>query len=295
MNLGECIAAHPLELRRDGVFDTPGLLSDPQPNMLVFLEDRRYLSLLQRTLQVSCVITTVELAQSIEAGRGLAVAGNPRRAFYLLHNRLAASGFYWEDFASEIHPTAHVHPSACVAEKNVRIGPGSIVEPRVVIMERCLIGSDVTIRAGTVLGSIGFQTEHFEDATVDLSHAGGILIHDGVHILANAVIASAIFRQFTTIGRETRVGNGAFVSHNVQIGPRCFIGHGVVVNGNVQIGREAWVGPGAVLTNNITIGERACISLGSTVIGSVASNQRVTGNVAVEHRRFLRHLASFHE
>ncbi len=114
---------------------------------------------------------------------------------------------------------------------------------------------------------------------------------DVIHCHNYMDAARAFFRQPTTIGPSTRVGNGAFVSHNVRTGRRCKIGHGSVVNGYVTIGDDVWIGPGATLANSITIGDGAGISLGSAVIGDVAAGQRVTGNVAVDHRRFLRHIS----
>jgi UDP-3-O-[3-hydroxymyristoyl] glucosamine N-acyltransferase len=118
----------------------------------------------------------------------------------------------------------------------------------------------------------------------DMIHAGEIVVEDGALILANAVIAAAVFRQATRIGREARIGNCAFVSHNVQIGSRTYVGHGCVVNGNVRVGEEVWIGPGATVTNNISIGDHAHIALGSVVIRSVAARERVAGNFAVARR-----------
>jgi len=280
---------------RDGEFETLGMLSDPQPGMLAFVEGDHSLRQVSRVPRISSIVATPVMASKLGAlpDVGIATSDEPRRSFFEVHNHLArTTDFYWRDFPTAIDESAEVHPRAYVAERNVRIGPGTVVEPGACIHERCLIGASVVIRSGAVLGSEGFQTGRGGDRMIDMDHAGGIRVGDRVRILAGAVVAAAIFRQFTTIGEDDRVGNQAFVSHNVQIGPRCLIGHGSVVNGNVVIGRDAVIGPGATLAHSIRIGEGSDVSLGSAVISDVAAGKKVTGNVAVDHFRYLRHIAS---
>jgi len=278
---------------RDGVFRTLGFLSDPQPGMLVFLESRDYLEALVRTPDVSCVVTTEALAEDLPCGPGLAISAEPRRTFMRIHNQLATgTEFYGSGFPTQVDPTARVHARAFVADRNVRIGAHTVIGPNATVMERCTIGASVTVWPGVVLGSAGFQTARCGGDTVDMVHAGGLRIQDRVEILPNAVIATAVFRQATTVGDDVRIGNLAFLSHNVQVGARSFIGHGATVNGNVRIGADAWVGPGAVLSNNITLGDGATVSLGATANRNVHAGQRVTGMLAVDHATMLRHLAS---
>jgi UDP-3-O-[3-hydroxymyristoyl] glucosamine N-acyltransferase len=261
--------------------------------MLAFLEDRKFLRLLRRTPEISCVITTRELSRELRDIPGLAIAQNPRRVFFDFHNHLAQhTEYYWSDFPTKVAKTAKIHPRACIAEKNVRIGPGTVVEANATIAERCIIGASVVIRAGSVVGLIGFQTSRFDDRMVDMVHAGGVRLHDHVEVMANAVIARAVFREYTAIEEYCRIGNVAFVSHAVKIGPRSLIGHGAVVNGNVRIGADVWIGPGATLVHSIEIGDGAQVSLGSAVMRTVRAGQRVTSNVAIDHRRYLRHVAS---
>lgn len=96
----------------------------------------------------------------------------------------------------------------------------------------------------------------------------------------------------TSLGKYVRIGNGAFVSHNVRVGDRTFIGHNATINGNTTIGNDAWIGPNATISNLLYIGDRAEISLGAVVIRSVPAGTRITGMTAIEHRRMLRHVAS---
>jgi UDP-3-O-[3-hydroxymyristoyl] glucosamine N-acyltransferase len=293
MRLKEIETIVPVAVVRDSLFQTLGFLSDPQAGMLVFLGSPDYLGQLRETPEASCVLTTEALAAELPSIPGLAVGADPRRSFFELHNHLASrTQFYGSGHATEVHPTARIHPRAFVADRNVCIGAHTVIGPNATVMERCTIGASVTVWPGAVLGSAGFQTARCGGEFVDMLHAGGIRIHDRAEILSNAVIATAVFRQATTVGEDARIGNLAFLSHNVQVGPRSFIGHGATVNGNVRIGADAWVGPGATLSNNITLADGATVSLGATVSRDVSAGRRVTGMLAIDHAIMLRHLAS---
>ena len=280
------------DLVRDGEFQTLGFLSYPHSGMLVFVESSRFLAKLRRTPEAVCVIITPDLAANLKFAGGWAISENPRRSFHLIHTHLAAQGFYWTDFDTEIHPSACIHPRAFVAGRNVRIGARTQIEANATILERSLIGSDVSIRAGAVIGSVGFMGMPGRVHLEEMIHAGGILLGDRVQVMANAVVASGIFHDSTQIGPGARIGNCAFVSHGVQVGSGSSIGHGAMVAGYVEIGEDAWIGPGASLVNGISVGHRAHVALGSVVIGNVGPEQRVAGNFAVGHRALLKHLAS---
>jgi len=292
MLLSEVSSLGGADLVRDGEFQTLGFLSCPHPGMLVFVESSRFLARLARTPDAVCVITTPNLAGDLKFNGGCVTSENPRRSFHLIHSHLAARGFYWTDFDTEIHPTACIHPRAYVAARNVRIGAHTNIEPNATVLERSLIGSEVTIRAGAVVGSVGFMAMPSAELSGEMVHAGGISLGDRVQVMSNAVVASAIFHDCTEIGPGARVGNCAFVSHGVRVGRGSSIGHGAVVAGYVQIGEDAWIGPGASLVNGICIGHRAHVAVGGVVIGNVEPEQRVAGNFAVGHRALLKHLAS---
>src|SRR5713101_3306260 len=191
MLLSEVSNVGGVDLVRDGEFHTLGFLSYPHPAMLVFVESSRFLGKLGRTPEAVCVIITPDLASNLKFTGGCAISENPRQSFHLIHTHLAAQGFYWTDFVTEIHPTACIHPRAFVAGRNVRIGAHTQIEANATILERSLIGSDVSIRTGAVFGSVGFMRMPGPEYPGEMIHAGGILLGDRVHVLANAVVAAA--------------------------------------------------------------------------------------------------------
>ncbi len=293
MKLSDAARLVPLQVLREGEFNTLAFLSDPEPEMLVFVESRQFLRALNKCAHAACLITTPELSEETGFAGGLAVYESPRRAFHEIQCGLAAlEGFYWRDFPSEIDPTAQVHPTAFVAPRNVRIGAGTVIGPKAVVLERCSVGEDCVIQPGAVLGSTGFQATRTDGWMAELPHAGSLEIGAGTHVFANAVVALSAFRRPSTVGEQSRIGSCAFVSHNVDIGSKTFVGHGCVVNGHVRIGDGVWIGPGSTLANGISVGEGARITMGSVVIRTVQAGEHVSGNFAVEHQALLRHTAA---
>lgn len=293
MRLSELPSHIDATVLRDAEFHNLGFLFDDLPDRLIFVESRRFVPAARTSTGLRCVLCTPELVSSFPEAAGLAFTSEPRLAFFQLQRFVVEeTEFYWEPFASEIHPSATIHPRAWIAPQNVRIGPETVVHANAVIGEHSLIGASVQVQAGAILGSEGFQTAQEGDGLIQMLHGGGILVQDHAVIFANAVIARGVFRQMTSLGKYVRIGNGAFVSHNVRVGDRTFIGHNATINGNTTIGDDAWIGPNATISNLLHIGDRAEISLGAVVIRSVPAGTRITGMTAIEHRRMLRHVAS---
>ncbi len=265
-----------------------GFIESAIENRLVFAESKDTLALALRGDGVSAVLTTPELASAVPAsGRGLVVAEQPRRLFVDAHNWIAThTDFYGTPAPTFIDPLAYVAASAHIDPVGVVIGPGSRVEARAVILTGTEIGANVTVQPGAVLGGEGFQCMRFADDVIDCAHVGKLRIGDRTVVMANAVVAKAVFRQHTTIGADSRIGNTAFISHNCQVGTRCLIGHGAVVAGNCVIGDGVTIGPGAICTDRIVIGNGATITLGAVVTTHVPSETRVTGNFAMPHGQF---------
>jgi UDP-3-O-[3-hydroxymyristoyl] glucosamine N-acyltransferase len=227
----------------------------------------------------------------VPEGIGVATCVQPRVVFAQIHNRLVECGFYWTNFETIIHPGARVHPSAFVADRNVRIGAGTEVMPHATILERCVLGEEVMVGAGAVLGGEGFQRVRGSEPMLEMKHAGGLTVGSRARFLAGAVVATGLFRSNTELQRDVRIGSQAFVSHDVTVGERTLIGHGAVVNGNVKVGANVWIGPGAVVSNDLNVGDDAFVSLGAVVVRDVPPGARLSGNFAMPHRRFLRFLS----
>jgi len=158
MRLSEIARLAPVRVVRDAQFEDLGLLGSADDAILVYLVEEHAIRRLERTPGAVAVITTAELADRVPSGLGLAVADRAEDAFYAAHAALMEkTEFYWKSFPTEIHPTASVHQRAWIEPRNVRIGPRAVIEPHVTIFERVVVGEDSVVRAGTVIGSEGFE------------------------------------------------------------------------------------------------------------------------------------------
>ncbi len=289
--LSEIAALVEIDVERDASVSNLGFVSSPLPGMLTYAATS---SFLEAAVQSGCtaVIVPPSLAESVPQNLGLVVGHEPADAFHRIHQSLAdRTDFYGDDIESRIHPRARVHHTATIDDRNVRIAADVVVGAGAVICGRVVIAAGAVISPGAVIGASGFQTSLVDGRPVEFAHVGGVVIEENALVLSNATVARGLFRQDTVLGRDCRVGNNAFVSHNVQLGPRSVVGHGAQVNGNVEVGADAWIGPGATISNNLTIGDGARIDLGATVIGSVAPHNHVGGPPAIDHRAMLREVA----
>jgi UDP-3-O-[3-hydroxymyristoyl] glucosamine N-acyltransferase len=261
---------------------------------LVYLVEEEALRRLERTPGAAAVITTAELADRVPSSLGLAVADHAEDAFYAVHRALMErTDFYWKSFPTEIHPSASVHERAWVEPRNVRIGPRVVIEPNATILERVIVGEDSIVRAGTVLGSEGFEfkgpamrqgrasraTRDYGARNLRVPHAGSVVIGARVEIQASCAIDLSLFRAPTSIGDDTKLDDLVFIAHSVRIGRNCLIVAGSVIAGSATIGDEVWIGPGSVISSGVRIGDGAAIVLGSTITRDVPAGTRISSDL----------------
>lgn len=285
-----------LTVVRDGDFANLGMATDDERALLCFAAGAKYVQQSVRNVNVSCLLVTPELADSAPGHFGVALSADPKMSFYRLHNFLREeTDFYGKDRPTSIATTARIHPTAFVADKNVIIGERVVLEPHVCILEHVTIEPDVIIRAGSTVGSEGFEFKRTPRSLVAVGHAGSVLVRRGVEIQANCCVSRSVFRRPTELGAETKLDNLVHIAHNVKIGSRCLFAAGVTVAGSVTFGDDVWIGPGAVISNGIRIGDRAKITLGSVVVKDVGADQQVSGNFALPHHAFLTHWIDSHQ
>lgn len=283
-----------VEVICEGEFSSLGNISQNKPGQLAFLENEKYLPSLTSSSNITCVLTRRELAPLMPERLGVIVSENPRISYYEIHNFLAKeTDFYGKPFDSIISDSAKVHPRAYIAEKNVSIGDGCCIGPNASILENSVLEEDVVIRAGSVIGTEGFRFERIKDGVMPIAHVGGVLIHERAEIQANTCVASAKFGgDFTIIGEDTKIDNLVHIAHNVVLGKRCLIAACALVAGSTVVGDDVWIGPNACISNKLTVGDKAFITMGSVVTRNVAPGQKVTGNFAVDHSKFINFVKS---
>jgi UDP-N-acetylglucosamine acyltransferase len=148
---------------------------------------------------------------------------------------------------TRIHPTAIVSPDArigtgveigpfAIIGEGCTIGDGCIIAPRATLERNVILGADVKVGSGTILGGdpqdLKFKGEH---TTVEIG--------DGTTIREYSTI-----NRGTTQSYKTTVGKNAFIMSYVHLAHDCHVGDGVILVNSVQ------------LAGHVTVGEKAIIA-----------------------------------
>jgi len=258
----------------------------------------------------ACVIPAAQAHLAPNAG-ALILADNPRSAFSRLATLLARPRAFQSDGAA-IHAGAKLEagvrlaPGVVIADgaeigAGAEIGPNAVIGPGVTIGRRtrigpgaslacCLVGDDVTILAGAVVGDQGFGVAGDATGTVDVPHFGRVIVQDRVTIGANSTIDRGVFDD-TVIGEGAKIDNLCHVAHNV------LIGRGVLIAAFGGISGSTIVGDGVVMGGRVGIGDHRTIGPGATLAGAAAVFQDVpagevwSGYPARPLRKWLREAA----
>jgi UDP-3-O-[3-hydroxymyristoyl] glucosamine N-acyltransferase len=282
---------------RDGEFATMGILvSEPHMPYLCFAESESFLISSCNKADISCIICTPELAKLPalqESGKGIAVCSSPRTAFYTMHNWLFTNN---PDYTGkkEKHPPiigkeCIIHPTAII-EDGVEIGDCALIEEYTVIREGCKIGNNVTLRAGSVIGGSNHIVCHKEDGTLFLvKQSGRVEIKNNIEIGYHAVVARGMFPyETTTINDNCCVDMDVLVAHNCQIGKNTMLLAQSQVCGSTKVGEDVRISPQAIVSNCLNVGDNATVALGAVAVNNIKKNEKVSGNFAIEHSKFLK-------
>lgn len=278
---------------RDGHFSGTAKIPSRVPNRLVPVGCGKYLSDLREAQGVAAVLCPPGLADQIPADLALATCARPLDAFHRIHIELCQRPeYFWTSFPSRISESVRVHPSAVIAPNDVVIGPSTVVGPNAVILERSLIGSECNIGPGVVIGSDAFEIINLDGKRLAIPQAGGVRLGDRVTVQANTTIVRSTFGGFTEIGDECAFDCHVHVAHDCVLGKRVTVTACAEISGRVTIGDDAYLGPNVSISNGLTIGARARITIGSVLTRDVPDNGHVTGNFAIDHRKWLKFVKS---
>lgn len=267
------------------------------PKTLTYCGGAEYLRRSLAVPNVSAVLTTRKALEeflrtsSLPEGKGIALSDAPKNDFFAFHNHLAwKTAFYERPDQSFVGEGCQIGKFASIDTHNVVIGNNVVIEDFVRIAANTTIGDGAIIRSGTVIGGDGFQFMRFPDTVLKIAHAGGVRIGARVEMQANCMIDKHIFGGDTLIGDDCKFADGAHIAHCAKIGARTLVAAGAIVLGSTVVGDDVWVGPGAVISNEIDVGNKAFITLGAVVTRNVQEGEKVSGNFAIPHSRFLEHL-----
>lgn len=186
----------------------------------------------------------------------------------------------------KIHPTAVVSPRA-VVHSSVDIGPFAIVEADAVIGQGCklfarstvkshtMLGRDVVVGEGAVLG--GFP-QHISPP----EHPGRVIIGERTVVRENVTVHRAMNTEGETrVGADCLLMVGCHVAHDCRVGNRVILTNNVLLGGHVQVGDRAVIGGAVGVHQHVRIGRLAMIGACARVVQDVPPFVMTDGDSAM--------------
>jgi UDP-3-O-[3-hydroxymyristoyl] glucosamine N-acyltransferase len=159
--------------------------------------------------------------------------------------------------------------------------------PGVIILDRCHIGDNSIIHAGTVIGSDGFGYQVSQTGMKKIPQIGIVDIGKYVEIGANCSIDRAAF-DVTQIGNGVKMDNGCHIAHNVIIGDHTAILAQTGIAGGVKIGMGCMIGGQVAIKDHVVIGDGVKVVSKSGVLTDVSNGQTVAGIPAIPFSQWKR-------
>jgi len=272
------------EIIRDGNFSSLGTLYSSNPSQVVYITRGDDVNKVRSNRTISCVITTPSLATDLPPHLGVAVARDPRQAFYHLQAALNKNPeFSLPSFTSRISSSAKIHPSATISPRNVDIGQDVVIEKNVRICEHSVIDEGSVIRSNSIIGEMPVISPELGQT---ITPSGGVHLHRETDIHANIVINRAVFHGYTEIGEQTKIDNLSVIGQGTVIGDRCLLCGGVSLGEFVKIGDDGWIGPNAIIADQVFIGKNVYITIGSRVTRDISDGMVAKDNFVLDRKRF---------
>jgi len=173
-----------------------------------------------------------------------------------------------------------------IIKSNVHIGKNCIIGSNVII-ENALLGDNITIKSGTLIGQTGFGFYFEKKKRIKFPHIKRVIIENDVQIGSFCTIDRGSLTD-TVIGEFSSIDNQVQIAHNVKIGNFCVIAAQSGIAGSTIIGNNVKVGGQTGISGHLFIGNNVKIGGKSGVIANVKENQSVMGYPAKSLRDFLK-------
>jgi UDP-3-O-[3-hydroxymyristoyl] glucosamine N-acyltransferase len=258
----------------------------------------------------ACVISA-EMAHLAPNAGALILSPTPRASFAQLAIQVARPRSFAHrapvlDPSAKLEASVRIAPGAVIGAgvqigAEAEIGPNVIIGPGVAIGRRsrigagasifcALIGDDVELLAGVVIGEAGFGMAETVQGPVDVPHFGRVIIQDRVTIGANSCVDRGVFDD-TIVAEDAKIDNLCHIAHNVVVGRGARIAAFGGISGSTVLGDGVTLGGRVGIGDHRNIGARATLAGGAAVFKDVPAGETWTGYPAKPLRQWMREQA----
>ncbi|MFT4023971.1 MAG: UDP-3-O-(3-hydroxymyristoyl)glucosamine N-acyltransferase [Flavihumibacter sp.] len=250
---------------------------------LVFVDHPKYYNSCLQSAASFIIINTRDV--EIPEGKSLLVVDNPFEAYtrIVTHFRPFDRATKAISDSAQIGEGTYIAPNVFLGEQVV-IGRNCRIMPNVTILGHCILGNDVVVQAGTVIGSDAFYYNTKKDRELwyrQMVSGGRVVIEDAVEIGAGCTIDRGVSHD-TLIGKGTKIDNMVHIGHDTVIGKNCLLAAQVGIAGATVLedGVVLWGQVG--VNKTLTIGKNAVVYAQSGVAASLEGGKIYFGSPVEE-------------
>ena len=316
MKLGELATRLGAELRGNSDIEVTGVkgIEEAGPSEITFVANPRYGGLARKT-QAAAVLVEPEFPEIPAATLRIK---NPYHAFS------RALGLFYQPptYLPDVHPTAVIDPTAVIGADahigayvvigprvrvgknatllphvvlypNVQVGDNFFAHAHAVVREGCILGDQVTLENGAVIGADGFgfsknDAGHWEK----IPQSGPVRIGDRVDVQANACIDRATVGA-TEIGDGTKVDNLVQVGHGSKVGENTLLCAQTGLAGSSAVGNNVILAGQTGIAGHCSVGDGVILTAQSAVSHDIPPGKMISGSPGFDNRIWLRAVALF--
>ncbi|GAA5182809.1 acyl-ACP--UDP-N-acetylglucosamine O-acyltransferase [Niveibacterium umoris] len=188
-----------------------------------------------------------------------------------------------------IHPSAIVHPGACIAE-GVEIGPFSVIGEHVEIGACTTVGPHVVITGHTRIGRDNriFQFCSLGEMPQDKKYRGEptrleIGDRNTIREYCNFNTGTVQDAGVTRIGDDNWVMANVHIGHDCQVGNQTILANNVTIAGHVSVGDWVILGGMTAVHQFVRIGAHSMCGGGTILLQDLPPYVMASGNPAATH------------
>jgi UDP-3-O-[3-hydroxymyristoyl] glucosamine N-acyltransferase len=283
-------------------------VQDAKAGDVTFFNDLKYENDIKITKASACIVNK-NLVKFLNKNTIAVISQNPLLDFYKVVS------IFYPDSSTDKEKIITSNNKNQFSKKNILIGENTLIDKNVkigkdteignnviikhgvhvgknckigsnVIIENALMGDNIIIKSGTLIGQTGFGFNFEKKKRIKFPHIGRVIIENDVLIGSFCTIDRGSLTD-TVIGEFTSIDNQVQIAHNVKIGNFCMIAAQSGIAGSTVIGNNVQIGGQTGISGHLSIGNNVKIGGKSGVISDINDNQTVMGYPAKSIREFL--------